>query len=69
MNNNQKIIKLCPQEERGLRVPANAGRDISAACDGFFKSRNINYENGWFHKRNKRKKELQKLKDEQNKDN
>ena len=64
---SKDTIKQCPQNNFGLYdiIPANTASTVSSACDRFFESRNIQYGSAWFHDRNKRKKEIQKAKDEQ----
>ena len=67
MNSERDIIKQCPQGEVGLygSVPVNTARTVGEACDKFFESRNIDYGNSWFHKRQKRKKEQEQTQNEQ----
>ena len=66
----KEIIQQSSEGNFGMYdvIPSNTGRIVGDACDRFFESRNIKYGSSWFHGQKDRKKELQKLKDEQNKD-
>jgi len=64
---NNGSIKQCSQSTSGIynTLPMGIAKSVNEACDKFFESRNIQYGSAWFHDRNKRKKEIQKAKDEQ----